>query len=230
MISSQKHEDNLTGETNNMWLMNPDDPPLYEFPQECYNLFSKEEVDIGILSNNSNLFIREVTYERVIHLANATSLRRNPLYYNIYCVGLNTCFGTAFPLLSLLYLNIATYIALKKLGRMNQNSNDFQNETELASFHGRSQSCGKSRNVGWSSSNNRNWHSANQETTNNLEETILEPNCGSGRLNVVDCMDLQCQALPTKRISLSQTPLSMGSKAATIPDKVVMSLHEVIPS
>ena len=75
---------------------------------------------------------------------NATSLRRSPTYYNgnkylktstsstyltpphqtnsycfscpsVYCVGLNTFFASVFPLLSLLYLNIKTLSALKRL-------------------------------------------------------------------------------------------------------------------
>ena len=34
-----------------------------------------------------------------------TALRTNQLYYNVYCVGLNTVFASVIPLLSLLYLN-----------------------------------------------------------------------------------------------------------------------------
>ena len=39
-----------------------------------------------------------------------TSLRQNRLYYKIYCIGLNTLFGSVAPLLSLIYLNICTVL------------------------------------------------------------------------------------------------------------------------
>ena len=48
---------------------------------------------------------------------NATMLRRNPIFYQVYCVALNTCFATLLPLLALLYLNVATLIALNKLSQ-----------------------------------------------------------------------------------------------------------------
>ena len=44
-----------------------------------------------------------------------TWLREDPLYYNIYCLGLNTVFATAVPFLLLLYLNVSTVIALKRM-------------------------------------------------------------------------------------------------------------------
>lgn len=55
--------------------------------------------------------------ERRIFYPNATSLRRNPLYYQAYCIALNTCFATLFPLVALLYFNVATLLALRRLGR-----------------------------------------------------------------------------------------------------------------
>ena len=45
-----------------------------------------------------------------------TALHTNQLYYNIYCVGLNTVFASVIPLLSLLYLNtrsLVMYIGLE---------------------------------------------------------------------------------------------------------------------
>ena len=44
-----------------------------------------------------------------------TELRSNPVYYRIYYVHLNTIFASLVPLVSLLYLNIATVKALKKM-------------------------------------------------------------------------------------------------------------------
>jgi hypothetical protein len=35
----------------------------------------------------------------------------------VYCVALNTCFATLLPLLALVYLNVATLIALNKLSK-----------------------------------------------------------------------------------------------------------------
>ena len=42
----------------------------------------------------------------------STDLRQNPLYYKIYCIFLNTLVSSAFPLLSLLYLNIYTVLGM----------------------------------------------------------------------------------------------------------------------
>ena len=44
-----------------------------------------------------------------------TDLRRNRLYYQVYCIGLNTLIGTFLPLLSLLYLNIRTVMELRTM-------------------------------------------------------------------------------------------------------------------
>ena len=54
------------------------------------------------------MLFSQASYE--FGFANTTWLRRNPLYYQFYCVGLNTVFAHVFPLLSLLYLNIYTVI------------------------------------------------------------------------------------------------------------------------
>jgi hypothetical protein len=54
-----------------------------------------------------------------VHYPNQTPLRRNPVYYTVYCVALNTFFATLFPLLALLFLNVATLTALRKLLRQN---------------------------------------------------------------------------------------------------------------
>ena len=47
-----------------------------------------------------------------------TALRQNRWYYKIYCIGLNTLFGSVAPLLSLIYLNICTVLGKRyiKLG------------------------------------------------------------------------------------------------------------------
>ena len=42
----------------------------------------------------------------------STELRQNSWYYRIYIIGLHTLFSSAFPLLSLLYLNIYTVLGM----------------------------------------------------------------------------------------------------------------------
>ena len=60
-------------------------------------------------------FFSQASYE--FGFANTTWLRRNPLYYQFYCVGLNTVFASLAPLLALVYLNVATLLALKRIGQ-----------------------------------------------------------------------------------------------------------------
>ena len=52
------------------------------------------------------------------HYPNTTPLRRDPLYYNLYCVGLNAFFASVFPLALLLFFNVSTLAALARMGRM----------------------------------------------------------------------------------------------------------------
>jgi hypothetical protein len=40
----------------------------------------------------------------------ATALRRDPLYYKIYCIALNTVFASIIPVVSLFYFNVYTVI------------------------------------------------------------------------------------------------------------------------
>ncbi len=46
----------------------------------------------------------------------ATPLRQSQLYYEVYCIALNTIFACVFPLMSLIYLNICTVVALNNMG------------------------------------------------------------------------------------------------------------------
>ena len=50
-----------------------------------------------------------------------TKLRSNPLYYRLYYVHLNTIFASLIPLISLLFLNIATVRALRKMVKVSNN-------------------------------------------------------------------------------------------------------------
>ena len=45
----------------------------------------------------------------------ATALRSNPVYYRVYYVHMNTIFASLIPLASLLFFNVCTLIALRKM-------------------------------------------------------------------------------------------------------------------
>ncbi|TRY76656.1 hypothetical protein TCAL_04072, partial [Tigriopus californicus] len=49
----------------------------------------------------------------------SSQLSQNELYMQIYSFGLNTLFASVIPLVSLLYLNIYTVVALRRMGREN---------------------------------------------------------------------------------------------------------------
>jgi hypothetical protein len=57
--------------------------------------------------------MRTIKVRRTMRYPKMTSLRSDPLYYQIYCVGLNSFFASLFPLVLLLYFNVNTLIALK---------------------------------------------------------------------------------------------------------------------
>jgi hypothetical protein len=44
-------------------------------------------------------------------------LHDDPLYYNIYCLGLNTFFATVIPFVLLIFFNISIVLSLSKLGK-----------------------------------------------------------------------------------------------------------------
>mgnify|MGYP001160264085 CR=1 FL=1 len=83
---------------------------LHNYPRKCldYNFD---------LYNTSDDFIRTLTERKTVYYPNATEIRRNPYYYTIYCVALNTCFATLLPLMALIYLNCMTLRALRRLGK-----------------------------------------------------------------------------------------------------------------
>ncbi len=106
-----------------------------------------------------------------MYYPNSTALRRNPIYYNVYCVGLNTCFATLLPLVALLFLNIATLRALRLLGKaaststgvlsgddLRRGSTSMNNEHNNSVYSG----FGRGRSIQWgsmaSTSNSRRYH------------------------------------------------------------------------
>ena len=90
-------------------------PPLYYYPMECFDF------DFDFYNTSDN-FIRTIREKRTVFYPNATEIRRNPYYYTIYCVALNTCFATLLPLAALIYLNCMTLRALRRLFSQQTNS------------------------------------------------------------------------------------------------------------
>lgn len=88
-------------------------PTKFSFLEKCLSANFSE----NFASDYTNLI--NVTQIMETIEIKSTDLRQNPLYYKIYCIFLNTLVSTAFPLLSLLYLNIYTVLALKMIGKEN---------------------------------------------------------------------------------------------------------------
>ena len=107
-------------------------PPLYDYPMECLDF------DFA-LYNSSDNFIRTITEKRTVFYPNATEVRRNPYYYTIYCVALNTCFATLLPLTALIYLNCMTLRALRTL--LSQQINSAQNSRHLDTIEEENSRC-----------------------------------------------------------------------------------------
>ena len=92
-----------------------------------YHFFRKETPD-NVKKNNTLLkgwtedtgpMYRNITTSMKRELqAESTSLRRNPYYYQIYYVYLNTLFATVLPLSLLLFFNINTAKELIKMSRL----------------------------------------------------------------------------------------------------------------
>ncbi|XP_059095876.1 uncharacterized protein LOC131890532 [Tigriopus californicus] len=89
-------------------------PNLGVGPPECSNFV----FDVG---NDNETFIRKFKVLEDLSYPNTTALRRNPVYYQLYCVVLNTFFASLFPLLALIFLNIQTLMALREIGRQVEN-------------------------------------------------------------------------------------------------------------
>ena len=69
--------------------------------------------------------IFENKYENVTRIEQSlqvtpTKLRSSPIYYRLYYVHLNTIFASLIPLVSLLFLNVATVRALRKMVKVSQ--------------------------------------------------------------------------------------------------------------
>ncbi len=57
-----------------------------------------------------------------------TWLRNDALYYNLYCLGLNTVFATALPFALLLFFNISTVASLGRAGKQSYGSEPAQHD------------------------------------------------------------------------------------------------------
>ncbi|XP_071743570.1 G-protein coupled receptor daf-37 isoform X2 [Lepeophtheirus salmonis] len=79
---------------------------------------TQENFRMDPFSNES--MIRNITgYSTQLRLE-ATPMRENVLYYRIYFIGLNTIFASILPLASLLFLNVSTVKALRKMSRQEE--------------------------------------------------------------------------------------------------------------
>ena len=79
--------------------------PVQGTKWECFNL------------NPMNLTVLNVTREEHYVGVQTTWLREDPIYYRLYCVGLNTLFATLIPLVTLFFFNVSTVRALKNWGK-----------------------------------------------------------------------------------------------------------------
>ena len=82
--------------------------------QKCCSPLPRPEAE-GVAAEHYPLRLN-VSRTRAFPRMAATWLREDPLYYNLYCLGLNTVFATAVPFLLLLYFNVSTVIALTRMG------------------------------------------------------------------------------------------------------------------
>ena len=83
----------------------------------------KELIDPSSIANEPNITlhmdynvetqIARVCREHIIPFVDRTDLRKNPLYYKIYILGLTTLFAQIIPMGILIYLNIKICLALK---------------------------------------------------------------------------------------------------------------------
>lgn len=88
---------------------------------DCSNITEPYHPDIPmnvieVCRNASTQFIN-FTSVNPRPIVTETWLRQHPVYYQVYCIGLNFLFATALPFGALLYLNISTVMALQKLGK-----------------------------------------------------------------------------------------------------------------
>ena len=89
--------------------------------QECAQLMEDFATD-GNVSNGLVSTVFNVTRVELVPEITTTWLRNDPLYYRIYCIGLNTVFATVIPFVLLLYFNVKTVLALSTMGKQVRNS------------------------------------------------------------------------------------------------------------
>ncbi len=72
---------------------------------------------VSASSNSSSSLVFQVWREESYLRVDTTWLRRDPTYYRVYCIGLNTVFATLIPLVMLTFFNVSTVRALNRLGK-----------------------------------------------------------------------------------------------------------------
>eukprot|EP00095_Tigriopus_kingsejongensis_P000408 snap_masked-scaffold19_size710362-processed-gene-4.14 protein:Tk00408 transcript:snap_masked-scaffold19_size710362-processed-gene-4.14-mRNA-1 annotation:"hypothetical protein EAG_12595" len=85
---------------------------------DCNNVTDTHHLPsiMDICQNTTGQFINFTSVNPHL-IVEKTWLRQNPIYYQVYCIGINTLFATALPFGLLLYLNISTVMALRRLGK-----------------------------------------------------------------------------------------------------------------
>lgn len=84
-------------------IVNPDD----------YNSVSSQSNTTLHMDYNIRTQIARVCSRHLRPILDRTDLRKNPLYYKIYILGLTTLFAQIIPIAILIYLNIRIYMALR---------------------------------------------------------------------------------------------------------------------
>lgn len=75
--------------------------------------WAKDPTFLKTLFSDSHTIV--ANRSRMVQELTPTRLRRNPYYYKIYCVIINTVLASILPLLALMFLNISTVTALSRM-------------------------------------------------------------------------------------------------------------------
>ena len=82
------------------------------------SFFYYYQSEIMSIHFSSSTFSNSFQRKKKVSYPNAREIRRNPYYYTIYCVGLNTFFATLLPCSALIFFNCMTLRALRMLGNV----------------------------------------------------------------------------------------------------------------
>ena len=102
--------------TDEVPMLGQDDSKIGPKSKEIANSTAdepKENTTLDVFYNIST-HVATVTKEPIMfYILDQTSMRKNPLYYKIYILGLTTLFAQIIPMVILIYLNIKIWLALR---------------------------------------------------------------------------------------------------------------------